>query len=96
MPVAAGCPEGTVAVDRPEGRECGAADRLLQQPAETKMNIGSRRFVAFLAAAIPCLAGAVAAPPTLDPVVVTGSRVEHSSHRVRLVGEIPNDEPPGL
>jgi iron complex outermembrane receptor protein len=79
VPVAAGCPEGTVAVDRPEGRECGAADRLLQQPAETKMNIGSRRVVAILAAAIPCLAGADAAPPTLDPVVVTGSRVEHSS-----------------
>ena len=79
VPVAAGCPAGTVAVDRPEGRECGAADRLPQQPAETKMNTGSRRVAALLAAAIPCLAGADATPPTLDPVVVTGSRVEHSS-----------------
>jgi len=43
------------------------------------MNTGSRGVVAILAAASPCLAAADAAPATLDPVVVTGSRVEHSS-----------------
>ena len=43
------------------------------------MNTGSRSVVAILAAAFPCLAAADAAPSTLDPVVVTGSRVEHSS-----------------
>jgi iron complex outermembrane receptor protein len=42
------------------------------------MNTGSRGVVAILAA-FPCLAAADAAPSTLDPVVVTGSRVEHGS-----------------
>ena len=55
------------------------ADPLLWQPTETNMNTGSRGVVAILAAAFPCLAAADAAPSTLDPVVVTGSRVEHSS-----------------
>ena len=40
---------------------------------------GFRVGVALLAAALPGLSRAEPAPPTLDPVVVTGSRVEHSS-----------------
>ena len=43
------------------------------------MNTGSRGVVAILATAFSCAAAADAVPSTLDPVVVTGSRVEHSS-----------------
>jgi outer membrane cobalamin receptor len=77
-PCTAGRPASTVAVDRPARPECGTADPLLLQAAETTMNTGSRGVVVILAA-FPCLAAADAAPSTLDPVVVTGSRVEHGS-----------------
>ena len=43
------------------------------------MNTGLRGAVAILAVASPCLAAADAAPSSLDPVVVTGSRVDHGS-----------------
>jgi iron complex outermembrane receptor protein len=52
---------------------------VVRQIAETNMIPGFRVGVALLAAALPGLSRAEPAPPTLDPVVVTGSRVEHSS-----------------
>lgn len=43
------------------------------------MNFPHKRLVAVLAAAFPCLAAAQAPVVSLDTVVVTGSRVEHST-----------------
>lgn len=58
-------------------KPAGGDSRPIKTRNERKMNHRQTRIAAILAAAFPCLAAA--ADLTLDSVVVTGARIEHSS-----------------